>query len=1079
MFGFVPSFSFHLPIVGDSFQSARLQHICVCKLHCLTPSGHSRTSLPSYNKCSSHWRKGKINCGFKVHKVLCSSENCETREQHHVFLIDALALIYRSHFALSRSGLRTSYGLETGPIYGFISTLLSLLETYRPSCIMVVFDSYYFPQDNFTQPTPWQRRLIYPDYKKNRSKMPTAIEKSLPYIKALVSALGISIIEVASTEADDVIGSLVKYCTSNSFVAKIVSADKDFLQLLQGSTCVILRPRTNKYSKKTPQHDTDCLPGWSLITETEFRETYDNLSPLQYCDVLALMGDNADNIPGVAGIGEKQAVALLKSFGSIESLVENWKAISSSRLREKIFHHRELLLLSKKLVTIHQDVIIPNFEINDLFVRPPQLDKLSYIIGKLEIKKLRERAEKYFESSWRATESLYRTQRAPNVQNVLLQGKEHDIFDSDSESNSLYFIRMKRIESLGFQYFYLSTLVECNLAEEKWEELLLRIRKENVDVPFITFWTDYDMEPGETKKHKPHIERTCLNSCSPLVFLEGMWKKLLNEQLSFQDIIMIKGVAISWEDSSSIYLDLNNTKDAWIQQLEWLLGHSQMSKVSVFVKKQIHILQRYSHNLSVRSPFVDILVGHSATAPFESLSVEQVMKRFALLSGDHNMLDILEFIFSKKKDEILNSIDSSKLLSRLLCQTEIDSLHFAELLRVWCQCNWSILLFRAAKVLNSELMMLSMKTFVEYIEYPMIHVLATMERNGLCLNTKDLMNWTHKANLATSHHTTGNQWNNKLEKFNDNSLRVIPSGCQESPTILGRKYLNLLQRHMDPISGKLHIHYCKNTRLFGKLTTSHMDLEELFKEDTMKSLVVAPRGFQILVADWSQLEMRILAALSKEISWIQEFLKGGDIHKFIANKLLISDNNKELLDQQFREYAKILSYSVIRGTSERMISRELQVPQHSIKSWMELYHSNFPKVLKFLEENSEKSFQRGYSETLLGRKIPIPFKDSQNDKEISAAKNICRRAVIQGTQADIISLAMIRILEKLGQYPQSDLILQVGDHMIFQVSQSACEQVMKLVKKEVSDILPLPQNVPIQVRFGIGNDWLQATRTIQ
>ncbi|GJD10976.1 5'-3' exonuclease [Galdieria sulphuraria] len=938
---------------------------------------------------------------------------------------------------------------------------------------MVVFDSYYFSQESAFQPTSWQRRLIYPDYKRNRSKLPTAIEKGLPYIKALVSALGISIIEVASTEADDVIGSLVKYCTSNNFVAKIVSADKDFLQLLQESTCVILRPRTTKSSKKTSASSS----GWSLITENEFRQAYDNLSPMQYCDVLALMGDTADNIPGVAGIGEKQAVALVKSFGCVETLVENWKAISSTRLREKIFQHRELLLLSKTLVTIHQDLIIPNFEFDDLFVRPTQLEKLNDIMDKLEIKTLGKRVDKYVHNSFIATESLYRKQKDSKLQNASLERREQDISNRSSDSDSSYLARMKNFENLGLQYFYLSTLVNCNCAEEKWEELLSRIRKQNFEVPCVAFWTDYDIKPGEKKKPRQSRRMTSFNNCNPAVFLESIRKELSNEYFSFQDIVMLKGIAISWENSFSIYLDLKNTKDAWIQQLEWLLSHSQLSKASVFVKKQIHILQRFSDNLSLRSPLVDILIGHHATAPFESLSVEQVMKRFALLSGDNVMLSMLEFMFSNRKDQVSNFIerDASKLLSGLLCQKATYPVHFVDLLRIWCQCNWSVLLFRAAKVLNSELMMLSMKTFVEYIEYPLIPVLATMERNGLCLNTRFLVDMSHKTNLATSDNSLKDKWNDELKKYDDNASILWES--KDFSFTAEKKYLKLLQRHMYPISGKLHAHYYKSTNLFGKLATFPVNVHELSK---MKNLVVASQGFQILVADCSQMEMRILAALSKESTWIQVFLEEGDIHKFIAYKLFTWNNRSEKLsERQFREYAKVLSYGIIRGTSEQVISKELQVSRHDIKSWMELYRRSFSKVLQFLEETSEKSFQRGYSETLLGRKIPVPFKNSQNEEEILAAKKICRRAVIEGTQADIISLAMIRILEQLGQYSQSNLILQVGDQLIFQVAKSDCDKVMKLVKKEVSNILPLPQGVPVLVRLGVGNDWLEATAAIQ
>lgn len=735
---FIPSLS--VPNgVGYNLRTNKGRAIHIYKLHFLRPTETASLFIRSRSKCSRRKRKYDFEYCCSIQKVNSgSSESFEAGDGNTVFLIDALALIYRSHFALARSGLRTSYGLETGPIYGFISTFVSLLETYKASCAMVVFDSYYFPPYVSSESTPWQRRALYPDYKKNRSKMPTAIEKSLPYIKALVSALGISIVEVASTEADDVIGSLVKYCSSNSFSSNIVSADKDFLQLLDESYCSILRPRTtNKTTKggSAIQKDGGNLPSWTLITESDFRNTFDNLSPLQYCDVLALVGDPVDNIPGVAGIGEKQAVALVKNFGSIESLVENWKVISSPRLREKIFHHRELLLLSKTLVTIHQDLNIPNFDISDVFIRPPQLEKINYIMDKLEFKKLKERVDRYVKSSCSSELSpIKRNWSYSHVENARSENGQH------KGGVEQCCDRIDKFRKLGIQCLFLSTLVNYDVAEDKWEQLLSSVRTQSTEVPFITFWTDYDVDPAERGKHK---KRVLLDDSNSGTILENKWKIPDNDNFPFQDVVVIRGIVISWEGSSSVYLDLENTKVVWVQQLEWLLCHSPISKVSIFVKKQIHALQRWNRNCSLKFPFVDILIGHHAAAPFESLSVSQVMKRYAMLSGDLDTLAMTELMFSTMDEEALHEFrrEALKLIS---CQVEVLSSSFVDLFRVWFQCHWAVLLFRATKFLNAELAMLSMKSFVEYIEYPLIQVLATMEANGLYVNMEKLVEMNHK-----------------------------------------------------------------------------------------------------------------------------------------------------------------------------------------------------------------------------------------------------------------------------------------------------------------------------------------------
>jgi len=971
-----------------------------------------------------------------------------------------MALIYRSHFALAKSGLRTSYGLDTGPIYGFISTLVSLLEACRPSCVIVIFDSY-FPLDTSGQSSPWQRRSIYPDYKANRTKMPTAIESSLPYIKALVSALGITIIEVANTEADDIIGSLVRYCTDNSFSVQIVSVDKDFLQLLQDSTCAILRPKTttNKSSRRTfGDNDVANLSAWTLITEKDFRQNYDNLSPLQYCDILALMGDTADNIPGVAGVGEKQAVSLVKRFGCIESLVDNWKSISSPRLREKIFHHRELLLLSKTLVTIHQDVKIPSFDISDLFVRPPQLEKLNTIMEKLEFKKLRERIHKYIKNS------------APVAFGSLLW--KQDLVDSNGETapseskveSSSLVERMKKWKGVGVQYFYLSTLSNDDIAEEKWEQLLSLVRKQ--ELPYIAFWIDYDVESKQEITLSP-------NTWNVSSFLENMWKKLLHEEFSFEDVIVIRGVVISWHSSTCIYFDWKHTKDAWIQQLEWLLCHSNISKTSIFVKKQLHCLEQFLPS-PLSLPLMDIMVGYRIVAPFESLSIEQVIKRYALLGGDQDMLDMLEFMFSEMKNESFHDIHSDAAQSMislfLSYPIEKDSL---DTLRTWCQCTWTILLFRATKFLNSELTIHSMKTFVDYIEYRLIPVLATMERNGIYLDIEKLRHMSQQRNNNNKSNSSQRVVEAPESFFATVNMEDWNDDVQRIECIPKRKALRILQNQTNPTSRKLHVYYSRSSSMFGKLIINNLDTRGL-----VKSLVVAPQGYQIVVGDWTQIEMRILAALSKESSWIQVFIEQGDIHDFVANKLFrLERNDNQLPEHLFRTYAKILNFSILRGHSEQRISKELEIPRQRIKYWMELYCSSFPKVWQFLEEETvEKSFPRGYSETLLGRRIPLPFKDSQNYSEIAAAKNVCRRVPIEGTQADMISLAMIRIMEKWREYPKFRLLLQVGDQLIFQVAQQDCAQVVKLIESEVYDILPLPQSVPIQVRIGVGNNWLEATK---
>eukprot|EP00871_Galdieria_phlegrea_P005825 jgi/Galph1/72/GphlegSOOS_G4815.1 len=1065
-----PNFHCQLKVSSPHFSTA-LEHwhrrsFCQQKKYSFYSSNKYRQKFVTVSSCSEQPYDDSFKQTKKEQASLSFLPKSDLIVSQPVFLIDALALIYRAHYALVKAGLSTSYGLQTGPIYGFASSLLSIMEEYSPSCMLVVFDNYVSSQSLNSLSVSQPRKMIYPNYKGNRTAMPFAIEQALPFIKALVSLLGISLIEVANTEADDVIGTITNFCSTHSCFSTvtIVSADKDFLQLLRQNQCQILRPRKTSKDQDSSKIRSKRLSSWIIMTEEDFRQEYEDLAPYQYCDILALTGDAVDNIPGIRGIGKKQAVKLIKQYQSIETLVENWK---------------NQMLLNKSLVTIRQQVDIPQWRVEDMFLRPPAMPSLIPFLADLELKRLRERIDKYAKQS--------------------------------GQGNGLF----SQLEYVNFEYFCLSTAwMDYTQAEDKWEQLLAMVRQKKI--PHIAVWLDCDASSQETEDKHVSLSMTYL------------WKQQIN-LLSDRKERIVKGLVVVWEKNKGIYLDLHHMKEEWKQQLEWLLGTHVVSKMGVLMKEQLRILQLYSDSWSIKGPLIDHKIAYQVLFPHEHLSVEQVIQKYISLSKDSHSSHFL-FLLTHANELYADDVCHLPSLYQWLHVSTRDKNRLIEnttewnnkkLFRVWCQCIWTCLLFGAHDALHLELMNRSLITTVEWTEYPLIEILAKMESNGILVNSdqlqavldkvkKDITDSEQKLEQLAKPfplelkadailHLLKEKWKIRcmshasLYKLDDHFIQRIRTFCSSTDSELlqfldvllqwvcaiklKKNGLEVLQRSLT--NGRIHPSIEQFADAFGKVMVVSPYLESMFENEAIRAVIellfIAETNGQLLIVDYSQLEMRILASLTGEPLLVEAFRREQDIYRVIAKKVFPQGEHNE----NTRNIVKRLMDAMLIGHTANTLSQDLGINIQQAKDWMLRLRMTLPLVLMKLEDLIQQAREAGYSETLLGRKIPVPILlYSRNNTERAMAENTVRRIPLEATRADMIKLAMLRIAQRL-QDMQSTIILQIYNQIVFQVPEIELQLVKEIVADETRNVLRFSHRIPVKTCIGIGRNWSQASSNMK
>lgn len=924
-----------------------------------------------------------------------------------LFLLDAYALIFRSYYAFIKNPRITSKGLNTSAIFGFLLTLEEILQKQKPSHIAVVFDT----------PTPTFRHEMFKEYKANRDETPEDIKLSVPYIKRLLEAYKIPIIDFPGFEADDVIGTLARKASSRGFTTFMMTPDKDFAQLVSSNVFMYKPSRSGNESIL-----------WGV---DDIKREFSVQRPEQVIDVLALMGDTADNIPGAPGVGPKTAMKLISEYGSVEELFRNTDKLKG-KLKEIIENNREQIEFSKKLVTIEQNVPV-DLDENALILEVPDPDKLKILFDELEFKTIAIRKFAEIDKS----QAPRKTQELSVSQKDSLQGS---LFGEQTASTA---IEKTSIENVVHNY----KIIEGDSALVEFVNSVMNLKEFCFD-----------------------SETTSINALeAELVALAFSWEKGIGYLIHFPE---------SKEETENI-----------LQIIRPVFEKSEALKIGQNIKFDIQVLANYG--ISVRGPLFDTMIAHYLLEP----------------DMRHNMNLLSETYLSYSPVHIETLIGEKGYNQKNMRSVPVD------LVKEYAVEDADVT-FQLKQVFEPRIKQENLEDLFTNIEMPLIHVLAEMERTGVKLDQEDLKAIT--VNLREDiilleqeiYKLAGMEFNisspkqlgdilfirlkldenarvTKTKQFitNEEILQRLTSKHPIVDKVLeyrGLKkllttYVEALPLLVDKKTGRIHTSYNQAVAATGRLSSNNPNLQNIPVKDArgreIRKAFVPEKDHIFLSADYSQIELRLMAHLSKDQTMIDDFLSGNDIHSATASKIFgveISNVTREM-----RSKAKTANFGIIYGISSYGLSERLTIGRKEAKELIDGYFNSYPKVKIYMDESIKKARDIGFVTTMLGRKRYLPDIHSRNQVVRGNAERNAINAPIQGSAADIIKIAMINIYNRLkSENYLSKMILQVHDELIFEVEISELEKLNNLVLTEMSNAVKL--DVPLKVDCGTGRNWFEA-----
>ena len=921
-----------------------------------------------------------------------------------LYLLDAMALAYRAHFIFISRPLINSKGQNTSAAYGFTTALLRLIEEHGMEDILVVFDA---PGEKGTF-----RDAMYDQYKANRPPMPDDLSANLPYIKKIVQAMDIPVVEAPGVEADDVIGTLACRAQEEGARVVIVSPDKDFQQLL--------KPGISIYR---PAHRGE---EFDPITEDTFREKF-GLDPEQFIDILALMGDSSDNVPGVPGIGEKTAVKLLQEYGSVENLLNHVDEVKGKKAREGLQQHRDDALLSKDLVTIRTNLELAVDWDACRRVRPNE-EALTAIFQELEFQSL-----------------LRRIQEQENRRNNTgpAPSSDVDLLEANDPSLAFDFGPYEQVQSLN---------------EERVEYRIIRSKAEL------------------TSLVEPLLAQPRLVIDTETTSVDQMWASLV-------------GISFAWEKERAAYVptplpDGTPTSDI-LETLRpvfsgrMFVGHN--------LKYDLAVLSR--HGVEVDGSLFDTMVAHYLLAPEEPHGLDAVVRKYL----NYRMVPISDLLGSGKNQKSMRDVPIDQA-GRYSCEDADLTLQLYERL-------------------DEELKQVNFLDVARRMEFPLTDVLKDMELAGIRVDT-DILNDISKELGAAMDRIEEEVYLAAGDRFNIGStqqlgeilfdklgLPAVEKTSTGKPSTrenvlqdlatrhplpglildwrqiskLKTTYVDSLSELIHPETGRVHTSFNQTITATGRLSSSNPNLQNIPVRSEMgreirKAFVPAP-GWKLLSADYVQIELRILAALSGDQTLRKAFEEGQDIHA--ATAALVYGVQLEAVTREQRRKAKEVNYGIPYGISAWGLARRLRSSVKEAQELIDQYQRSFHRVTSFLNTLIEQAREKGYAETLLGRRRYIPGILARNRTERSFAERVAVNMPIQGTQADMIKLAMVHIHDRLKKEGyKANMLLQVHDELVFEAPIEEVDTLRALVCDEMTGALPL--DVPVLVDVGVADNWLDA-----
>ena len=915
-------------------------------------------------------------------------------DDNALYLIDAMSLAYRAHYIFISRPLINSKGQNTSAAYGFTNSLLKLIEDHSIEHAAVVFDEG--EEDTF-------RKEMYEDYKANRDPPPDELLENIPYIKEIVKGLDIPVLEVPGVEADDVIGTLARQAEGDGADVVIVSPDKDFKQLLSDKVSIY----------KPAKGDQD----FEIKTGETFREEY-GLDPAQFVDMLALMGDSSDNVPGVYGIGEKTAQKLLREHHSVENLIDHADDLSGKRARDGMQEHAEEARLSKRLVRIRTELDV-GLEWHQLRREEPDEQKLTALFQELEFESLADRLD--------------------------LDGGGQPEAQEEDEDLAFDFGPYEEVQELD------PDAVDYNVVETEEE---LRAFADRLD---------------EQSRYAIDTEAS-------------------SKEPMYADLV---GLSFSADAETATYVPTPLPDDTSTDAVLDVLGpvlEQETKKAGHNLKYDLLLLKQ--HGVDVAGPLFDTMVAHYLVAPEQNHNLGDVARSVL----NYKMVPISELIGDDTDRDSMREVDVE------------EAAPYA--------CEDADIALRLADDLKAQLDESNVLDIAHDIEFPLVHVLAAMEHTGITLDT-DILD-----EISTGLEDRLNEIEEDIfelagEEFNINSpqqlaeilfekldLPVVtktPTGkpstkesvLQELSTEhdipglvldwrstykLKSTYLDSLGELVNPETGRLHTSFNQTRTATGRLSSSDPNLQnipirtELGRQ--IRRAFIPAEDWTLLTADYAQIELRILASMSGDEAMQETFRKDGDIHTDAASRVYDIDPDEVTPDQ--RSKAKEVNYGIPYGISPWGLAQRMRMPVDEAQDIIKQYRKSYPGVSRLLNELVEKAQEKGYAETLLGRRRYLPNIDSSNSNERSAAERVAVNMPIQGTQADMIKIAMNRIHERLADEDwATQMLLQVHDELVFEVPPDEVSEVQSMINQEMKDALPL-DDVPVVVDIDGGAHWLDA-----
>jgi DNA polymerase-1 len=908
-----------------------------------------------------------------------------------LFLIDGTALAYRSFFAFIRNPLINSKGINTGGVFGFTNTLLKILREEKPDYMACIFDTS----------APTFRHKAYPAYKATREKMPDELRDQLPLMRQLVEAFRIPLVEVEGFEADDVMGTIARQAEKQGLEIMLVTGDKDFMQLIND--------RIKMYNLRRSGQSSDVqIIGPDGVVEKL------GVPPDQVIDFMGLMGDSSDNVPGVPGVGPKTAKELLKSYGSMENVLDNCRSVKGKSISQSLSENREQAILSKMLVTIRTDVPL-DLSIPDLKIQEIDKENVISIFKELEFTRFLREVSDFVETEENPLPRHYRTVKTvSDLNRLVVELKKVSMFALDLETTSL----------------------------------------------------------------------------DPLL----------------ADIV---GISFSWEEGEAVYVPIRFPGGRYDGDLIEL---SETARASTVLDKLKPVFQDPCINKCGQNIKYDMLVFRHHQIDLKGVDFDSMIAAY-LINPTARQFGIdalaLEY-FNVKKIQTKDLIGKGK---NQISMAQVKLERVAEY-----ACEDADVAYRLRGVLEPKLKENEVSQLFKEVEIPLVSVLVEMEENGVALDIELLANMS--ANMENQlgyirdeiYEIAGEQFNinstQQLGKVLFEKLKVhellgirrakrtktgyatdvkvleslsvhpLPRKLLDYRKLMKLKstYADALPRMVNPVTHRVHASFNQTITATGRLSSSNPNLQNIpVRTDSGKEIrrafVPGIEGSVLLSADYSQIELRIMAHLSGDKTLIGSFKKGEDVHLRTASEIFSIPEHEVTTD--LRRRAKTINFGIMYGMGVFGLAQRLGISMEEARNFISAYFARYPEVNEFISKTIAQAYKDGYVTTLLNRRRYLPELKSENRNIREFGERTAINTPIQGTAADLIKVAMIRIAENFrnGGW-KAKMILQIHDELVFEVPEDEADRLSRMVCQEMEGAIAL--RVPVKVDIGVGRSWYEA-----